>query len=530
MYHMPVCSVEEMRRIDDLASEVYGIDHSILMEDAGSSIYSALLREFGSIRGRRILVVAGTGNNGGDALVAGRRLYAGGALVKVALVGDPLKATDLCKRNLELIRSIGVEVIVVGDEGSLSKLEELVGWAEIIVVGLIGIGLKGDVRGLHRGVIEAINRSKAFVASVDISSGLDGNNGLVRGVAIRSSITVTLGAPKYGNILYPGYQYCGKLYVSHLSYPPTLFRDVVAEINYPTPIPERLRWGHKGTFGRFLVVGGARYYYGAPYYASYSFLKAGGGYSRLAAPRSVIPYIAAKCSEVVYIPLEETLEGSIALSSYEQILGIVERYEIDIVAIGPGASLNPETQELLRALIEAIEKPVIVDGDGITAISSNLERLKARKTPTILTPHMGEFSRLVGLDIETIREDPIGVLRKACIDLNSHIVLKGAHSLICYPDGHVYINMTGNPGMAKAGTGDVLTGVIAAMYGIGLRNPGDATRMGVLVHGLAGDLAADRLGEDGVTPDDILHSLPEAVKILRKNPDYIIGRYMPQII
>jgi NAD(P)H-hydrate epimerase len=530
MYYMPVCSVEEMRRIDELAYKNYGIDHLLLMEDAGSAVYSALLKEIGSMRGRRILVIAGIGNNGGDALVAARRLYASGGIVKVVLVGDPSRATDLCKRNLELVRAMGVDVYIADNEERLEELDKLVEWAEVIVVGLIGIGLKGEVRGLYRRAIEAINRSKADVVSVDIPSGIDGNNGLVRGVAVRSSITVALGLPKYGNILYPGYQYCGKLYVSHLSYPPELLRETNVELNTPTPLPERIRWGHKGMFGKFLVVGGARYYYGAPYYASYSFLKAGGGYSRLAAPRTVIPYIAARCSEVVYIPLEETAEGSIAFSNYEYILRIIETYEIDIVAIGSGASLNPETQELIRVLTESINRPLIIDGDGITAISPSPERIKARKAPTILTPHLGEFSRLTGLSAETIRENPIEVLRKSCRDLNSYIVLKGAHSLICNPDGHIYINMTGNPGMAKAGSGDVLTGVIAAIYGIGLRNPGDAVRMGVLLHGLAGDIAADRLGEDGVTPDDILNSLPEAVRILRENPGYIIERYMPKTI
>ncbi|MEM4971722.1 MAG: NAD(P)H-hydrate epimerase, partial [Sulfolobales archaeon] len=286
LYYMPVCSVEEMKRIDELAYKNYGIDHMLLMEDAGSAVYSAILREIGSVRGRRILVVAGTGNNGGDALVAARRLYAGGGVVRVVIVGDPSRATDLCRRNLELVRAMGVDVYVADNEERLAELERLVEWAEIIVVGLIGIGLRGEVRGLYRRAIEAINRSKAVVVSIDIPSGVDGNNGLVRGIAVRSSITVAMGLPKYGNILYPGYQYCGKLYISHLSYPPELLREAGAELNTPIPLPERVRWGHKGMFGKFLVVGGARYYYGAPYYASYSFLKAGGGYSRLAAPRS----------------------------------------------------------------------------------------------------------------------------------------------------------------------------------------------------------------------------------------------------
>ena len=528
-YRMKVCSVDEMRRIDGEAPK-HGVDHLLLMENAGSAVYSVALEILGSVIGKKILVIAGSGNNGGDALVAARRLHAAGAIVRVMFVGDPGRMSDLTRRNLEIVSSMGIEVSYVREPGDLSSQEVVMRGCDACIVGLIGIGLRGDVRGIYRDAIEAINRSCGVVISVDIPSGIDGDNGLVRGVAVRSTATVTMGLPKLGNILYPGYHYCGRLYVSHLSYPRRLLEEVSAELNTPIPLPERVRWGHKGLFGKFLAIAGSRYYYGAPYYTSYSFLKAGGGYSRLAAPKSVIPYIAARCSEVVYIPLEETGEGSIAMSNYEAILRLIEEAGIDIVALGPGVSLNSETQELVRALARAIDRPLIIDGDGITAISRDLDGIRGRKAPTIITPHIVEFSRLVGHDPNEIREDPVGILRRACRDLGSYVVLKGAHTMICYPDGYIYINMTGNPGMAKAGSGDVLTGAIAAMYGVGFRDPGVAARMGVLIHGLAGDLAATDLGEDGVTPDDILAYLPRAVKILRENPGYIVDKYMPRII
>jgi len=530
VYSLKVCSADEMRRIDEDAARVYRIDHALLMEDAGSAVYSAIIREFGYVRSRRFLVIAGIGNNGGDALVAGRRIHAAGGDVKAVIVGNTAKATDLCRRNIELAKSIGIELHSVASQDDLHLLRALLDWCDIAIVGLIGLGLRGDVRGLYKDVINEINKAGKPVVSVDIPSGIDPNNGMVRGTAVRSAVTVTFGLPKYGNILYPGYSYCGKLYVSPLSYPQKLLEEPSVELNTPLKPPERVRWGHKGSFGKFLAVAGSRYYYGAPYYVAYSFLKAGGGYSRLAAPKSVIPFIAARCSEVVYIPLEETSEGTIAAANLGYILSIIDEYGIDIVAVGPGTSLNSETQNLVRELIEAIDKPIIVDGDGITALSADVDRVKRRKAPTVITPHLVEFSRLTGLDVKSIQEDPIGVLRKTCRELNSYIVLKGAHSLVGYPDGRVYINMTGNPGMAKAGSGDVLTGSIAAMYGIGFRDVGEATRMGVLVHGLAGDIAAEKLGEDGVTPDDILGHLPEAVKMLRTEPWRIIDRYFPKTI
>ena len=526
-WRFKVCSVEEMRWIDEEASK-RGVDHLLLMEDAGTAIFNLIHRVYG-VYGKRFVVVAGTGNNGGDALVAARRLYAYGGQVEVYVVGDPERYRDPARRNYEIALKMGILIRVVKDAEDLHLLEESLQRCDVVVVGLIGIGLKGEVIGLARSVIEAINRSGKPVVSVDIASGIDGNNGLVRGVAVKSTYTVTFGLPKIGNILYPGYHYCGRLYVSRLSYPPDLLGSdrIQIELNAPVKLPERIRWGHKGTFGKLLVVAGARYYYGAPYYSSYSFLKAGGGYSRLATPKSVVPVIAARCSEVVYHPMEETEEGTLSLKSYEKILEIIREHGVDIVILGPGVSLHEETQELIRRLTEAIDKPVIVDGDGLTAISRDLDVVKRRKAPTILTPHPAEFSRLTGLRVEDIREDPVGCVRRTAKELNSYIVLKGAHSLIAYPDGRVYINMTGNPGMAKAGMGDVLNGTIAAMYGVGLRDPGEATRMGVLVHGLAGDLVADEIGEDGVTPEAVMDKLPEAVKILREKPEYIVERYMP---
>ncbi|MFZ8783256.1 MAG: NAD(P)H-hydrate dehydratase [Desulfurococcaceae archaeon] len=527
MWRLRVCSVEETKWIDEEASR-RGVDHALLMEDAGSAVFSLILRVFG-IRDKKFTVIAGTGNNGGDALVAARRIYAHGGRVEVFLVGDPEKYREPARGNYELACKLGIPLRVVRGEGDLPELERSLRDCDVVVVGLIGIGLRGEVSGLARLVIEAVNGSGKPVVSVDIASGIDGNNGRVRGVAVKSTYTVTFGLPKYGNILYPGYYYCGKLHVSHLSYPPDLLDSdkITVELNTPVALPGRVRWGHKGAFGKLLVVAGARYYYGAPYYSSYSFLKAGGGYSRLATPKSVVPVLAAKCSEVVYHPMEETEEGTLAYRNYESIMSIIREHGVDIVVLGSGTSLNSETQELIRALAESIERPVIIDGDGLTAISKNPEVLKKRRAPTVLTPHPVEFTRLTGVSLEALQEDPVGSVKRASRELNSYIVLKGAHSLIAQPEGRVYINVTGNPGMAKAGMGDVLNGVIAAMYGIGLRDVGEATRMGVLVHGLAGDLVAEDVGEDGVTPDSVLEYLPRAVRLLRERPECIVEKYMP---
>lgn len=525
-----VCRGEEARRIDARASEEYGIDPLLLMEDAGSAVYTVVLKVFGLAQ--RVAVVAGVGNNGGDALVAARRLHAAGAEVRVVVVGDSSRYPEPARRNYELVTRLGLPLYRVKGVEELKVLEQVLEWCTVAVVGLIGVGLKGEVRGLYREAIELINKCGKPVVSVDIPSGIDADSGRVMGAAVKSAATVTFGLPKLGNILYPGFHYCGRLYVSPLSYLRQLLEsgEIGVELNAPLQPPERVKWGHKGTFGKLLALAGARFYYGAPYYVAYSFLKAGGGYSRLAAPKSVVPYVAARCSEIVYVPLEETSEGTIARSNLDYLLKLVEEQGIDIAAIGSGTSLNEETQQLIRELTASLKIPVIVDGDGITAVAKDPDSVRGRSASTILTPHLIEFCRLTGMKPEEVQANPIDSLQKACSSLNAYIVLKGAHSLIGYPDGRIFINMTGNPGMAKAGSGDVLTGTIAAMWGIGFRDPGPAARMGVLAHGLAGDLAAEQLGEDGVTPDDVLAHLPAAVKMLREKPDEIERKYFPEVV
>jgi hydroxyethylthiazole kinase-like uncharacterized protein yjeF len=524
--NMKICSVEEMREMDRRAVEQYGIIEALLMENAALATCSVIAREIG-IAGKRFSVLCGMGNNGGDGFAVARKLHSNGGNVSVYLLGDPGRLTGAAKLNYEIISKMPftVQPLVSAQSVRMKLLH-----SDAIVDAIFGTGLARNVEGLYRDVIESINTAGKAVVSVDIPSGVNGNTGTIMGTAVNADFTVTFGLPKRGMILYPGCERCGPLYVTHISFPPALYDsdEVAVAFNDPQALPPRARTGHKKDFGEVLFIAGAANYFGAPCFSAMSFLKAGGGYSRLAAPASITPFIAVRGGEIVFMPQKETQAGSIARANRNDLLDLAGR--MDMVVIGPGLSLDDETQHLVRELTEEIKNPVIIDGDGITAVCHDLSVVKGRSAPTVLTPHPGEMARITKRSVTEIEADPIRVLQETAKELNAIIVLKGAHSLVGFPDGRVFVNMSGNPGMATAGSGDVLTGTIAAMYGLGLPVE-EAVRTGVFVHGMSGDLAAEAIGEDGMTAGDILEYLPRAVQILREGGD-MLRRYMrsPEIL
>jgi NAD(P)H-hydrate epimerase len=511
---MKVSSVSEMREMDRKAGERFGISEEILMENAGRAAFAVLSREWG-VTGRRYAIFCGTGNNGGDGLVVARHILCAGGAPRVFLVGDPEKFRGAARTNWGIVGKLPVEVVPVTDA---AQLRSAVLHAHGIVDALFGTGLDRELAGTAREAVELINASGRPVLSLDIPSGVNGDTGEVLGTAVRADHTVTFGLPKRGNLLYPGCGLGGRLHVCHITFPPSLYADeaIPVETNGFIPLPARPETAHKGSVGDVLFIAGAAGYYGAPYFAAMSLLKAGGGYARLAAPRSMTPFLATRGSEIVFVPQEETPEGAMALSNREALLTLAGK--VDMVVMGPGLSLAGQTQELVRELAAAIEKPLLVDGDGITALAAKPGILRARRAPTVLTPHPGEMARLTGRQVAEIERDRIGALMEGCAALKAWIVLKGAHSLIGTPDGRAFVNLTGNPGMATAGSGDVLTGTIAAMHGLGLP-PEEAARKGVFLHGLAGDLAAADKGADGITAQDILDGLPYALKQDREGLD-----------
>jgi NAD(P)H-hydrate epimerase len=508
---MKVARVAEMQKMDRDAIQKYKIKEELLMENAGLAVYHFIAKIL-RVKGSHFLIFCGSGNNGGDGLVVARQLHSHGADLTLCLLNDPEKYTGAAQINWQIIQKLNLPILI---NPTPNEINSLIKPDDIIIDAIFGTGLTRDITGNYFQIIQLINERDNTVISIDIPSGINGNNGNINGIAIKADYTVTFGLPKVGNILYPGYNYGGNLFLSHISFPPELYHsaELKIQINTPLAIPERQADGHKGSFGNALFIAGAPNYYGAPYFSSLSFLKAGGGYSRLAAPSSIIPFISTKASEVVFLPQKETDAGTIGLASLNELVEWSEK--MDIIILGPGLSLAEETQALIRKLIIAIKKPLLIDGDGLTALSQDLSILKERQYPTILTPHLGEMAGLIKKSVTEIKKDPIQVVTEFTTYYNTILVLKGAHSLIGCPDGEIFINMTGNSGMATAGSGDVLTGTIAAMFTLGL--PLElAARAGVFIHGLAGDLAALEKGEDGITAGDILDYLPLAVKKVRE--------------
>lgn len=518
---MNISTVQEMRKLDATAIDKYGIPEEILMENAGDAAYFVLLSRFG-LPGRTFLVFCGGGNNGGDGFVVARKILSSGGRSKVFMLGDRGGYRGAARMNLEILERIGAEIVSLE---SPSDAEPDIAACDGVIDAIFGTGLARDVEGRYAEVIEMINRSGRPVLSLDIPSGVHGDNGRIMGTAIQADATVTFGLPKLGNMIYPGYGLCGDLFVTHISFPPEMIRaaDIKVAINHTDRLPPRDPGGHKGTFGDVLFIAGAAAYYGAPLFSALSFLRAGGGYARLAAPASLIPHIASGGSEIVFIPQKESPQGSISMDNLDALLDIGS--SAHMVVLGPGLSLVEETQELVRRLAAQLDRPVLIDGDGLTALSGTPDTLRRRSAPTILTPHPGEFSRITGKPVPELLDGPLEILQSTATDFGSVIVLKGAHSLVGLPDRRVFMNLSGNSGMATAGSGDVLTGVIAAMYGIGMEIP-QAVLKGVFLHGLAGDLAAEDLGPDGITARDIIEALPLALKSDREGLDEVLaGRY-----
>lgn len=504
---MKACTAAEMREIDRRAADEFGLPTLLLMENAGRAV-AAAARRWLPRRGGRGLVVAGRGNNGGDGLVAARHLANAGHTVQIWLLAEPDALRGEVRLNFEIVQRMGLAVSTTPPD----RLN-----ADVIVDALYGTGLQGDVRPEAAAAIERMNAADAPVVAVDLPSGLESDTGRWRTACVQATVTVTLGLPKIGLLLWPGRERVGELCVDDIGLPPALREDPALLHEWLDPptvaawLPRRAPTAHKGDAGRVLLLAGSAGMSGAAALAALGALRGGAGLVTVAVPRSLQDVMASKLTEAMTVGLPETPGRALAATALTALPPSAR--EVDVLAIGPGLGRDPETGTLVRTLLREWTRPLVVDADALNLVAP--AGPGSFPPEAVVTPHPGELARLLGTDVATVESNRVDAARRASREFRCVVVLKGAASLIAAPDGRLAINSTGTPAMATGGVGDVLTGLVAALLGQGLP-PFEAAAAAVYLHGLAGELAAADVGGIGMLASDLAERLPRAMAATRE--------------
>ncbi len=512
---MKIVTAAQMQALDRRAITEARIPGLTLMEQAGAGVVAVMTEVFGSLRGKTVTVCCGKGNNGGDGFVVARLLKRQRVQVQVLLLAKPDDlAGDAKVMYRRFVRLAGTSSVQVSPSGD--RIRTLIGTSHLIVDALFGTGLSAPVTGLYRAAIDAINDSGIPVIAVDLPSGLHADTGALLGAAVRATLTVTFARPKLGLYTGAGINHAGTIRIADIGIPSSFADAVDSRISLITLeearrlLPQRLPSSHKGTYGHAAVIAGSVGKTGAAAMAAMAALRIGTGLVTVATPSSVNDVLEAKLLEAMTVPMPETKARTLARSGLDRLLSFA--HARSAVAIGPGLSTHPETVDLLQTLIPRLERPSILDADALNALAGRTTLLSACKIPPILTPHPGEMARLEEeATPQSINDDRIGTAGRFAQRRGVFLVLKGARTLVAHPDGRVAICPTGNPGMATAGTGDVLTGIIVGLLAQHL-SAWDAARAGIYFHGLAGDLAAAELGQAGMTAADVIERIPHAIK------------------
>lgn len=506
---LPLVTASEMKEIDRKAAEVFGTPTHDLMENAGKGLSKVIFKQYPETR--KIAIFCGKGNNGGDGLVAARYL-SGKANVVVFLLCRKEEMSGDAGANLDKYKG---KLFEITSEEEFKKTISGASKANIIVDAILGTGLKAELTGQYRSVVEGINSLGKKVVSVDIPSGISSDTGQVMGAAVKADLTITFGIPKLGLYLFPGTEHAGKVEVIDIGFPEALTSGeavktgIIERSDIALLFPKRQKDTHKGTYGHLLVVAGSRGKTGAAAMVSTAALRTGAGLVTLAVPKNLQPIYEMKLTEVMTEPLSEGERWSIGENALGEILSLAD--DMNAVAIGPGIVSTSASLKVMAGLIEDLPHPVVIDAGGIDAIASYPEILKNAKGQRVITPHPGEMGRLLGISSREIQADRVGIARRYAEENNVCVVLKGAHTVIAMPEGKVFINTTGNSGMATAGTGDVLTGMIAGLLAQRFK-PEQAALAAVYLHGLAGNMVMDEKGEYGIMATDIIEKIPYAIK------------------
>ncbi len=510
---MELLRAAEMKRADERAIGELGIPGVVLMENAGIKVFEEIVK-LGPQKSNKFVIVCGGGNNGGDGFVVARHLASTGAeVIVLALVAKEKYQGDAAV-NLQMLTHTSTSIYHILKETDLFLVDSSFKGTSLVVDAIFGIGLSREVRGLHKEVINKINSFSGKVVSVDIPSGINADTGEIMAVAVKASLTVTFAFPKRGLYLYPGRNYCGKIKTVNIFIPSFLGEEeggntyLVTGEKVASLLPIRLGDGHKGSYGRVFVLAGAPGYTGAAYLTSMAAQRSGAGLVTLGIPSGLNNIMESLLIEVMTAPLQETVNGTVSHNALSSILTHVKLAQS--IAIGPGLAGKEEIRDILLNLMEQYEGPMVIDADGLNALSKDTEKLSKASASLILTPHYGEMSRLCDIPILKIKKNSIEIAREMAQRWQVVLVLKGAPTIIANPQGLVYINPTGNDGMATAGTGDVLAGLIAGFAAQG-SSPIDSAIAGVYIHGLAGDNVAQKIGSRGMIASDVLKALPKAL-------------------
>jgi hydroxyethylthiazole kinase-like uncharacterized protein yjeF len=511
---MKIVTAAEMREIDRATSERFGVPSLTLMENAGTAVAEFMVSRYPAAK--RIAVICGKGNNGGDGFVAARKLHGAGREVRLLLLAE---SSELSGDAAAMFEKLPMQPILLGSGEDLRREQARAAFdADVRIDAILGTGFRPPVSGLYAEAIAILNTSDSPVVAVDIPSGADADvMGEQTGAVVRADAVVTFTAPRPAHVF--GLLTTGPILVSPIGSPDeaivsSLRLNVITAREVSPLIGPRPPAAHKGSFGHVLVIGGSVGKAGAAAMAGMAALRAGAGLSTVATPRAVLPTVAGFHPEVMTEPLEETEAGSISLRALENVDRLVEARTV--LAIGPGISRNPETAEFVRTVVKKYKTPIVLDADGLNAFEGGAAQLNGKGRSLVITPHPGEMARLAGSTVPVVQRDRLNVARTFAREHEVIVVLKGHRTLIAQPDGTVWVNTTGNPGMATGGTGDILTGMVAGLIA---QNPDrviEAVIAAVHLHGLAGDVACESMGEHSLVATDLVKALPQAFHRVRE--------------
>lgn len=515
---MWLVTAEQMQSLDRRTIQEAQVSGTTLMERAGQGVVANLISACGSPKGHTIVIVCGKGNNGGDGLVVARLLHKKGAKVHTILLSSPKElspdAKTMYRRLTQLVPRSPLHI-----QPSPETFQTLLERGHVIVDAMLGTGLTSTVREPYLSAIELINQSPGKVVAIDIPSGLDSNSGTALGAAVNADLTVTFGYPKVGLYTGAAIDRVGQIHVVDIGIPSQFAEDLSPRIQLLTPerirpmIPARPLTAHKGTFGHAGIMAGSPGKTGAAAMAGLSALRMGTGLVTIASPRSVSPILEAKLLEVMTDAMPDSPQQQLGMDAYSALLSFMKNKSA--LGVGPGLGVSEDTTALLVKLLPQLAIPCLLDADALNGLARHPEIFSATTVPPILTPHPGEMARLMGegYSAKIINQDRLTVATRFAQQHQAIVVLKGARTIVAEPGGQMAVCPTGNPGMASAGMGDVLTGIITGLLAQGLA-PWDAAQVGVYVHGLAGDLAAAHLGQAGLIASDVISAIPQAIQTI----------------